>query len=664
MFRIVFLLGLLALSVLPAPASARSLYWDPMHVTARLDRDGRLHVVESQGYVFTGAWNGGERTFNIRPGQSLSLRSLTRIDPATGERRAVQWGYISELDRYNWFNGHRTLRWRSRLPSDPPFDRTRITYELEYTLSNILMPEGDGTYVLNHDFAFPDRPGPILHYSLDLELDPSWQPVGSLPLHVEKERLEPGEAVVLRAALRHIGPGRPAAVIYGASRPFRLILVLVAFSFILCRTLILSLRDVRRGRFASLLPPEMATRSWVEKNILSLPPEVVGAAWDNATSSAEVAAVLARMVQEGKLTSSVETKSGIFFKRPVLHLELKTDRETLPDYEKALVGALFVFDSTKTDTDSVRAYYREALSDPARKLRGYSDIGGERVSHQQIYYQKNEFDPADKIRGPLEARVRSLAGHGDADSKGSRVPSLLLLAAGGFTTYIGLSSHSYELHATLFALLCFFATYIAAAIAAALYRTSITAPGGRFLSFFLLVIVMAAGFAWFVLYQRPNVSVATGVGILLCLLSLCNSVFNQALSGEDAERIALRKTLAAGRAFMRRELHRSVPHMEDSWYPYLLAYGLGPEVDRWFKAFGGVAGTSSGSSFSSGGQGALSGSAAGGFSGGGGLFGGGGASGSWAAAAGGMASSVSAPSSSGGSGGGGGGSGGGGGGGW
>lgn len=103
-------------------------------------------------------------------------------------------------------------------------------------------------------------------------------------------------------------------------------------------------------------------------------------------------------------------------------------------------------------------------------------------------------------------------------------------------------------------------------------------------------------------------------------------------------------------------------HLEDSWYPYLLAYGLGPEVDRWFRAFGGIGQSHlRTSSFGS------SGSQSTGFTCGGGTFGGAGASASWGAAISSIAGGVPTPGSSGsggGGGGGGGGSGGGGGGGW
>jgi uncharacterized membrane protein YgcG len=637
MLRIIFLLCIMSVPGLSASASARSLYWDSLDVKARLDRDGRLHVVERQAYVFTGDWNGGERIFNIRPGQNLDFQRLTRIDPASGESREVKWGSLSELDRYDWFNDHKKLRWRSRLPSDPLFDSTPITYELEYTLGNILIPEGDDTFILNHDFAFPDRSGPILRYSLDLEMDPSWQPLAHLPLHLERERLEPGEGIVLRADLRYTGTGRPGSVIYGAPRWLCLILVLLPFALIFARGLSLYLRDRQLGKFAPLYPSSMVTRSWVEREILSMPPEVVGAAWDDTTSSAEVAAVLARMVQEGKLASRIETRRILIFRRHILHLELKADRNSLPDYEERLVNALF-FSGNSTDTEAVRKHYRDS-----------------------------GFDPAEKIRKPLEERVKALTRSGKSGPKFAWLPALLLFLAAIASTVAVSVYRQNDIRDTLVALGVATGIFIFASIAANAYKTRITAPRIRFLLFLLPLLLMSVCLAGFTLYMKPNIGGVSLAAITLYILCLCNSIFNNARNSQDAERINLRKTLASGREFMRRELRKSVPHLEDSWYPYLLAYGLGPEVDRWFRAFGGAAGASSGGLTGSSGSGLSSGGSTGVFSGGGGTFGGGGSSGTWAAAAGGMAAGVAASSSSGssgGGGGGGGGSGGGGGGGW
>jgi uncharacterized membrane protein YgcG len=176
-----------------------------------------------------------------------------------------------------------------------------------------------------------------------------------------------------------------------------------------------------------------------------------------------------------------------------------------------------------------------------------------------------------------------------------------------------------------------------------------------------LLFVLATGIT--------QVSLLAVVGLAALFVALANSVFNQARSRENLERIGFRRRLAVAREYFISELRRQQPRMKDEWFPYLIAFGLGKNMDRWFAAFGGEAARrtttatshSSGSSDSSGSGGGWSG-----FGGGAG-FSGGGASASWAAAAGSMAAGVSAPSSGGSSGGGGGGggsSGGGGGGGW
>jgi hypothetical protein len=169
-----FLLCLILSAAPAALGQEKKLSWRAMDVQARLDAAGRLHVTERQAMLFTGDWNGGERVFRVLPGQTLKLESLTRVDAATGEKKALSEGDLSQMDRYGW-KDPQTLRWRSRLPSDPPFDNTEIDYEIAYTLSGILVRQGDD-YVLDHDFAFPDRVGSIETFSLDLTLDPAWQP--------------------------------------------------------------------------------------------------------------------------------------------------------------------------------------------------------------------------------------------------------------------------------------------------------------------------------------------------------------------------------------------------------------------------------------------------------------------------------------------------------
>src|SRR5919106_6638635 len=171
-----------------AQEAGKSLYWRRLDVVAHLDADGRLRVRERQAMVFHGDWNGGSRTFNLRPGQRHDFYSISRIDP-TGSAHRLTAGDIDQVDHFEWADA-KTLRWRSRLPSDPPFVNQEIVYEIDYALSNILIPTTKG-YELNHDFAFPDRDGIIESFSLQLETDPVWQSASPLPLHVERQNIQP-----------------------------------------------------------------------------------------------------------------------------------------------------------------------------------------------------------------------------------------------------------------------------------------------------------------------------------------------------------------------------------------------------------------------------------------------------------------------------------------
>src|SRR6185503_11365128 len=115
-----------------APSIPRSLGWDELAVDARLDDDARLHVTERHAIVFSGDWNGAERRFRLAPGQTLTLNRVQRLGPGPGDVALLSEGSLNEVDRFAWVEPGR-LRWRSRRPNDPPFDRTRIEYVLRYT---------------------------------------------------------------------------------------------------------------------------------------------------------------------------------------------------------------------------------------------------------------------------------------------------------------------------------------------------------------------------------------------------------------------------------------------------------------------------------------------------------------------------------------------------
>lgn len=637
--------ALFLLLALPALGQERSLHWDEIVVNAHLDARGTLHVRERQTFVFTGPWNGGERSFRVGLNQDLELEGLYRVGPDGREIPLVE-GDVGQVDHYAWADKD-TLRWRSRLESDPPFDGTVMTYVIAYSLSRILTREGD-VWSLSHDFSLPEAEWPIENLVVDLDLDPSWQPLDGTPTRFTRRHLQGGESVIVRTRLRHTGGTGAMAAEAGATLPpaplrrglFAATLVIMAALYVRFRK-----AEAGRGRFEPL-PQAVWEETWLQENVFDLKPEEVGALWDQTVGPPEVAAVLARMVAEKKMTSEVRPGMKILgwqVKPGVLHLRLTVPRNSLPGYERGLVDKLF-FDGDDTDTDRVKKHYRST-----------------------------GFNPATVIEKPLRALLAKHGQLGEVPAP-DRKPTLLLWLAVAVLFALNAVS-SLIATAVLAAVILFLALWptLLGMVAAFAWRKRTAHLDLASLTFLIpgLIVLGICAAAAFLREWAPASDVPPGLFATMALavlpLAVWNSLLNNARSRESDGTIRKRRLLASARSLLAEELESANPRLRDEWLPYLLAFGLGTNVDRWFRSFGGATGRSMSTMGSGGSGGGIGGSGSGGgWSGGGGSFGGAGATGAWAVAATGLASGVSAPSSSGGGGGGGGGSssGGGGGGGW
>ena len=633
--------ALVALLVAASPATAqRSLHWSDVRVDARLADDGTLHIVETQTMVFTGDWNGGERRFDIRPRQHLTFEGMRRLD-STGTAHVMrEGGEQLTVDEYG-FVDRNTLRWRARNTSDPPFSSTAITYELTYSLSNILQREGDH-WVLDHNFGFADRPGVIENFLVRLnDLSPTWQPTMAFDGTFSRRNLPPGENFVVHVPIRYAGAGDGPRVA-GADPIERLLLAGVAFALLVSFGRRLYGNEKAQGRLDPLPPPDSVDEKFLEEHVLKHLPEVIGAAWDNDTNAAEVTAIMARLVADGRMRS--EVKPGGFLGGPVLHLELLVDRDRFVDYERRLIDSLFEPGARRTDTESIRERYK-----------------------------KSGFDPASKIRKPLKDLVKRLVPAG-SPGKPPSLPSLLLFLGAIAVMVIAVTQEPADAPVVFISGAAIVVTYFIAVGGAAVWRNRIHDVKGSAALFLVPLGISILAVAVLLATGGMQASVVALTGVTMLMLAGANSVFNQARSRENVERIAFRRRLAIARTFFINELHRDQPRLKDEWFPYLIAFGLAKHMDKWFAAFGGeqdamVHSTAASSGGRSGGS--HSGGSSGGWTGfgGGAGFSGGGSTGSWVAAASSISAGVSAPSSSGGSssgggGGGGGSSGGGGGGGW
>lgn len=623
-----------------AAAAEKSLYWSGLDVEARLEADGTLRVIERQSMVFDGEWNGGERRFNLRPGQSIALESLEEIDPASGTPRVFVQGDLDSVGEFAW-HGPNVLRWRSRLPSDPLFEATGKRYVLTYAMSNVLTRRGD-RYRLSHDFAFADRPGVIERFTLDLQLDPVWQPGDGFTMPVTVNGLTPGSSYVLNLPLRYTGSGTPlakdlsatietvpasqpsrfggaapASVRHGAAVIFLLIIAGMIVAFVA--------GEVRGGRFAPLDPAAGIDREWLQKNVFDKRAEVIGAAWDEKTGGAEVAAMLARLALEGKIRTRVEEKKGWLTTRSVLHLEKCTELSTLPSHERWLLEALFV-GKAETDTDHVREVYRNHGFDPVAVI-------SENLENSLPWKKRGASLTSRDVTSLVVFALGYVVGIIFTASVGREGDFLALLASGALTGF---------------------------ALAALVPFAHFSRKDVNAVPLTLVVLLVAALFLLALFYRRLFFGSTELHPVALLLLGGLSTMalrvtLKVASTDGEQKRIVVRKRLLSARRYFVDQLRRKSPTLDDSWFPYLLAFGLGRHVDRWFRAFGGAsaaamtasADSSIAASSSSFGAGSAAGySIGGGWSGGGASFGGAGATGSWSVAASQLASSIPSPSTS------------------
>jgi uncharacterized membrane protein YgcG len=617
-----------ALLLLCLPASVfaqRELHWDTLFVTAHLDASGALSVLEDQTLVFTGDWNGGERTFTIRSPQKLSFEGMSRWDG--GWRPMQESSDLRRVDDFA-FTDARTLRWRSRLPSDPPFAHTAMRYQLRYTLSRILLRDGE-TYRLDHDFAFHQRDGVISRYELRLTFDPAWHAGTDVREVYTADGLAAGRGFVLTIPLRYVGSGTPDA--YDGSRPREVEIAVLAIAALMILSIVwFFASESAKGRFARV---DIAgiDEAWLREHVLKYPAELVSAAWDDNIGQAEVVTLLARLTAEGKLESETSGSD--------MSLRLLVPREELKAYERLLINKLFYDGRTTTSTAEVKSHY-----------------------------QSSGFNPVDVIKASLTKHCKDTMPFAEAPKPyGYETLALSLVAVGSLTP----GCVSGALPIPMFFVLPIAALVVAglASIPGLIFRRHMEwGPSAALLCLIAPCAVAAAvaAFLWFpVGTGEVALSGATILGVAALGIASSLTGVNTLRSRQQREGVAFRKQLARGRMFFKSELDKPEPALRDEWFPWVLAFNLGPRMDDWSaRHTGGSTSTIFSTSSSSSHSGSSSWT---GF--GGGRSGGAGASASWAAAAGGIAAGVAAPSSSGSggggsSGGGGGSSGGGGGGGW
>lgn len=604
--------GLLACCVLftaPCVAQAeRSLYWEAVEVQAHLDANGSLQVSERQLYVYNGDWNGGYRNFKYENPQDFSFHSIKREDADTNRWIILEEGDVDIVDHY--LLSDNMLRWRSRLPSDPPFHNTTLNYVLEYTYWRVLRQDGD-VYVLNHDFVFPDRDAEIRRYTLNFTVDPAWQAVAPFAGQQTYEHMGSGASAIVNTTFRYVGSGKPGSVVISTfsatSRNLGVALLVVS----LLALVWFFRHEKNMGVFEAITDPQVIDETWLSKNLFSMLPEVVGALWDKATvsSGSEIPALLARMELEGKLRSKIKDE--------ILHLDLLVPRNVLSGHEALLVNSLFV-EGDHTNTLLLSEHYQKTGFNPKRKI-----AGGMRDKIRAANNEKG--NPIYGWVGYLVAGIVSLT---ILDVGVMQLPNISGTAV--FVT-------------TLFSCLLFIPVLVG--LLGGRYPLILIPPRKRMLGLVVKTSVFVALISWLMFADTFALGLWAQIGLFLLSLTIVNAGLKVARSN-SREYVKVHQNLLAVRAFFQQELTKQVPRIKDAWYPYLVALQLTGEVDHWLTVHGvrrrpdstgdSAASATRDSSFKRPDS----------FTGGSGSFGGAGASAGWASAAAEMSDGVHLPTSS------------------
>ncbi|HVR37663.1 MAG TPA: DUF2207 domain-containing protein, partial [Thermoanaerobaculia bacterium] len=530
--------------------SANELRWRSLDVKANIDEDGTLHASERHVMIFDGDWNGGQRSISVRAGQRLIFARVARV---ASKKREVELkrvpGAPEAIDEYALFNNGTTIRWRARLAEDPPFHDKRLTYVIEYTQTKVLA-KSTGPLRLDHDFAFAERPGPIEHYSLILELPPSLK---QEPIRIAKDNIAPGQGVVVKEAYwpakSSVAATPPAPVpapklakpkkdpthttnpiTSGGAQMIVVGLIVVALLFVFR----FFFGEHAIGRFANVSADQLATNE-----LLKIDAEVVGVAWDDKVGSDEVAAILARMTAEGKIESSTE--------RGDLILKLKVPYESLRGYEADLTRALFL-GNNETSTAAVRNHYELTGFDPARA-----------ISHNLRSALNGLPQWEDKPRSEwfvfwvlLVLTIGlAIAGGRQADVDAGMVIILLTLSVfGGVLTLL------FTLGA----------------------KKALTGLWARFI-FGLVVPLVSVWISAVIILHGPEIRIhhLSALTIASAALTLVVFATERMKTDQSREKVAFRKQLAATRAWLADATRGLAAPAPDAWIPYLYALDLTQE---------------------------------------------------------------------------------------
>ena len=605
------MLAALALVVGSAPAAwAQSVVWTVIDVQSRLDNDGRLHVVETHHMnLREGGGFNLTREFGLAVDQSIVFHGITRIGPGETEQ-ALEDAEVGLPDRYRYYPmGHVYL-------SIPQLERgTEVAYRMEYELVGALSPSwaigagkgplgrpmsfdpplarlrevvadlrevvadlrevvGDlrevwpprnNVFRLDHDVLLPSRDGPgfvVERVDYHLSFDTTWKLVNP---DAELGVAQIDKDYRVRQLFARVVEEVPVGVDVRAAR-IRWLAVAAVVAVAPALWLILMLCEWVGNRFAGRVTLES-----MNERLSTLAPEAVATYLTGRFGTdPTLEGVLARMAGERKIAIEIEPVALTPPRKPKSPAEPSEEEEEEDDDEDRPVVVKVR-----------RLVPLESLPLLERGLLEKLLVGGRRevtsVELQSIY-SKDGFEPWTVVKGLLP---------NNSKAPRSFLAGLLGLASlGGLVLQITSMANLDPVPIIFLANLLFLGAFR-------------TWPRGywhgarSWLAAVVLLVpglfAIAAALALLV-SANPPLPPRAFVGTAVVALAAYGALLAGARRPWRGEPHATVRELYRIRAYSDRELRRPQPRLDDRFVAHLEALGLGPRLEAWRAASGGMTG--------------------------------------------------------------------------
>lgn len=552
------------LALTSAARAQRILEWDRFEIFAHLDNDGAVRVTETLTAKVNGKVEYLDRQFAEGVGQEIVIRSLA----------AVESGQLRPVTDYEY--RQRMLLWRIRADDAPEWDDQTLAYRLEYDLRGAVtpawdIPSGPGSFTSREAFphflqrwpeTFAAWRAPRGRYRFDHEAlfarfssegpkrldytfkyDTAWRhPQPDAPLTV---RVTPEVGYRVTELRDYLRAGPPLAV--ALWQPQVRVVSIFAFAVAaLVLWLIFAVGEVvRRG----LRGPRI-DRDWFREHIAPIPAEKLTRHAGHAFGTDGFPLMLSRWLRHGVVAIRESGDAD-----PILHLRRLGGSVALAKYERTVLQRLFP--------------------------------KGPEITSRELaaVYAKEEFDPAEELADAM------------ADDDSEDAETALRRSDPRFWVVLGRLMIPIFLAAAVLLLMEAFRSEYADSIQEGMYfvggfvvlalvcRFAVSPLGGLARALVAFIPVAAAVPGVIALHFHHTLPLRAEGSAGLALLAFgCVVVWLQVYRVADDLDSPEQQRAELAKRYIRRQLRKPHPQLEDEWLPQIFALGFGADLEKWRAA--------------------------------------------------------------------------------